>query len=124
MKHNFFYIAAAIISLIFLVLTTAISFTFIFYVRNTDVTVPEADTIYVYVSADIEDSSEEEKNEYSRFIKTYNGRIGIYDEAGVLLQVIDVYTKTLPKLDQDELQEGFWIETEKELYSIIEAYSD
>ena len=124
MKHNFFYIAAAIISLLFLVLTAAISFTFIFYVRNTDVTVPEADTIYVYVSADIEDSSEEEKNEYSRFIKTYNGRIGIYDETGVLLQVIDVYTKTLPMLDQDELQEGFWIETEKELYSIIEAYSD
>ena len=124
MKHNFFYIAAAIISLLFLVLTAAISFTFIFYVRNTDVTVPEADTIYVYVSADIEDSSEEEKNEYSRFIKAYNGRIGIYDENGVLLQVIDVYTKTLPMLDQDELQEGFWIETEKELYSIIEAYSD
>lgn len=124
MKHKFSYILAAINSLFFLILISAVSFAFIFFVKQSDVKVHTTDTVYVYVSSDTELSTDTDKNEYSRFITAYNGRIGIYDSEGVLLQVIDVYTKTLPMPDQDELQEGFWIDSEKELYSIIEAYSD
>lgn len=57
-------------------------------------------------------------------IKEYEGKIGIFQKDGTLFQVIDTYVKTLPKADQRLLGEGFEIQTQSELNSIIEDYSD
>ena len=58
------------------------------------------------------------------FIKEKDGRIGIFDSNGTLLKIIDTYIKTLPETERSAIEEGFTVSSEKELYSIIEAYTD
>lgn len=124
MKRKKTYIFSALISLLFLILISAITFTFVFHIQQSSAAPLGADTVYVYVSAEDETSLESENDDNGWFVQTHNEKIGIFDKNGTLTQIIDVYTKTLPKIDQDELQEGFWVKSEKEMYSIIEAYSD
>ena len=57
-------------------------------------------------------------------IREYEGRIGIFSEDGALLDVIDIYTKTLPETDKNLLREGIRITSEQALRAIIEDYSD
>ena len=57
-------------------------------------------------------------------VKEYNGVIGIFTSDKKLVQVIDTYIKTLPSKDQALLREGFEVFSQKELNSVIEAYSD
>ena len=57
--------------------------------------------------------TEEIDNQQEYIIKLYNGRIGVFTSDGTLLQVIDVYTKTLPKADQDLLEKGFNIKSKE-----------
>ncbi len=57
-------------------------------------------------------------------ILEYEGRIGIFSEDGTLLDVIDIYTKTLPETDKNLLREGIRITSEQALRAIIEDYSD
>ena len=66
--------------------------------------------------------TEEIDNQQEYIIKLYNGRIGVFTSDGTLLQVIDVYTKTLPKADQDLLEKGFNIKS-KDLNRLIEDYT-
>ncbi len=124
MKNKKTYIFFALLSLVFLMLlsATAISLIFFFYSKRNTPT-PPADQIYIYVT-DNESEFQDSTSEYYRFVKEHNGQIGIFDAEGKLLKTIDTYVKTLPKADRDQLQEGIEIKSEKELYSIIEAYSD
>ena len=124
MKRRSIYILSAILSLMFLVLISTLSVAFVFYSIQSNKTISTTDTVYVYVSEDVETAPVESEAEDSWLVQIYNDKIGIFDKHGTLIQVIDVYIKSLPKVDQAELQEGFWIRSEKELYSIIEAYSD
>ena len=124
MKRRSLYILSAILSLIFLILISTLSVAFVFYSKQGSKTISNTNTVYVYVSENIETSPVESESEDGWLVQTYNDKIGIFDKHGTLIQVLDVYIKTLPKVDQAELQEGFWIRSEKELYSIIEAYSD
>ena len=55
-------------------------------------------------------------------VKSYNGKIGIFKE-DKLYEVIEVYTKTLPKTDRDQLEKGIVIDGEEDLRSIIEDYT-
>lgn len=55
-------------------------------------------------------------------IKLYNEKIGVFTKDDILLQVIDVYTKTLPKKDQDLLEKGFNINS-NDLNKLIEDYT-
>ena len=82
----------------------------------------DTEPIYIYVNntTDSESSVDTEK----WLIKEHNEKIGIFDNDGRLIQVIDTYVKTLPKIDRDELKEGFWLNDKNKLYSVIEAYSD
>ena len=64
----------------------------------------------------------EADNESEYIIKLYDDRIGVFTDDGRLIQVIDVYTKTLPKRDQDLLEKGFNIKS-KDLNKLIEDYT-
>lgn len=57
-------------------------------------------------------------------IREYEGRIGIFSEGGVLLDVIDVYVKTLPETDKNLLRDGIRITSDQALRAIIEDYSN
>ena len=123
MKVNKFYVVAATVSLLFLASVTVTATVFFFSIDNKNKTedIPK-DEIYVYVS-DTEAETETEAS-FERLIKEHDGKIGIFDGNGRLLSVIETYVKTLPKSERDELKEGIRVNTEKELYSIMEAYSD
>ncbi len=83
-------------------------------------------TEYIYISkneppsSDITDSPEELER---YFIKEYMNKIGIFNSEGTLIDVIEVYTKTLPEADRRLLGEGFEVIGRKQLNSIIEDYS-
>ncbi|MBE6667500.1 MAG: hypothetical protein E7607_04220 [Ruminococcaceae bacterium] len=82
-----------------------------------------AETIYVYDTNN--DVNSIEPSDKKWIIKEYNGIIGIFNsDDGALIQVIDTHIKTLPSKDQALLREGFEVFSKKELYSVIEAYSD
>ncbi len=52
------------------------------------------------------------------------GKIGIYDaKSRILIDIINVYTSTLPKSDQQLLRSGIEIFTFSELSSIIDDFS-
>ena len=55
--------------------------------------------------------------------KEYFGKIGIFDELGVLIDTIEIYTKTLPQADQIMLREGIRLSSEEALDALIEDYS-
>lgn len=57
-------------------------------------------------------------------VREYEERIGIFSDNGELLDVIDIYTKTLPATDQNLLREGIRISSEQALRAIIEDYSN
>lgn len=124
MKQKIPYVFGAIFSLFFLTVISILTFIMVINLKQRDNIPPSADTVYVYVNAEQKTESETLVSSNVWFVKKYNEKIGIFDNNGALLKVIDVYVKTLPKKDQTELQEGFWIDSDKELYSIIEAYSD
>ena len=85
-------------------------------------------TEYIYVWATPETTVAEFESEppaqILRIVREYNGRIGIFSEKDELLEVINVYTKTLPETDRRLLREGIIVTSEQELRGIIEDYSD
>ena len=86
------------------------------------------ETEYVYVNAGYfpeMTKAESSTSENGIFIvKEYENKIGIFNESGELIEVIDVYTKTLPNTDQRLLEEGITIYSRSELNAIIEDYSE
>ena len=89
-------------------------------IQNTSST-STTETIYVYTpNRETSVSTIEEK----WTVKEYNGKIGIFNASGEIVEIIDTYIKSLPSKDQALLREGFEVNSEKELYSVIEAYSD
>ncbi len=92
-------------------------------------TLPDIQTEYIYVYVPKEENDEPpslkpDAESTGWTLKEHQGRIGIFDTTGTLIQVIDTYVKTLPKADQSMLGEGIYADTEQELRSLIEDYSD
>ena len=83
----------------------------------------ETEYVYIYVKSDTESETNTNSNTVW-IVKEYNERIGIYDSNGILLDVIETYVKTLPTTEQQLLKEGIEVSSEKELYSVIEDYTD
>ena len=88
-------------------------------------TVVQTEHIYVWVGGDMStsDIAQTTVDEYIRILKEYEGKIGIFNEAGSLVDMIDVYVKTLPETDRRLLKEGIILFSEDELRSLIEDYS-
>lgn len=56
-------------------------------------------------------------------LKEYNGNIGIFDSSGVLIDLINVSTKSLPEADRNMLRTGIYAFSRNELISLIEDYT-
>ncbi len=57
------------------------------------------------------------------FLKEYNGVIGVFDDTGVLTDIIDVDIKSLPEADRVMLGAGIWAMSRRELAALIEDYT-
>ena len=94
-----------------------------------DTTPPVTQIIYIPVFSETDSDTmsetefETESPAIEYTVKSYEGKIGIFSENGTLLQVIDVYIKTLPKADRSLLEKGILVRDEAELRSIIEDYT-
>ena len=84
----------------------------------------QTEYIYVYInkSQESEDSGDEKENE-DWVLKAYQGKIGVFDRDGTLIEVLDVYLYTLPKTDQRLLEEGIEVHSRKALLALIEDYT-
>lgn len=113
----------AILMLAILVISLWIAFNY----SNTNELVTEEifiQTEYVYVVKDEPQGTETEAQNTEKIytVREYMGKIGIFDENGTLIKVLEVYVKTLPEADKRILEEGFDVVGEKQLNSIIEDY--
>lgn len=88
----------------------------------TDTREPETNIVYmpIYLESE-EESVTDARNFYT--VRSYEGKIGVFSDSGKLIEVIDVYIKTLPEADRRQLEEGFIIESEDELRSLVEDYT-
>ena len=95
--------------------------------RKQAISLPTAETknIYVYITETPEHSHSEESvsQPIGWIVKEHRGRIGIFDQEGTLISILDTYVKTLPDADRSLLGEGIKIETEAQLYALIEDYT-
>lgn len=70
-------------------------------------------------------SAEKQKSKTVSFIlKEYEGCIGIFDNDGVLIDVIDIQIKSLPETDRNMLRTGIYAFSKNELMSLIEDYTN
>ena len=61
---------------------------------------------------------------YEYTVKDYKGRIAIFKYGKELpLEIFDIYTESLPKIDSARIKEGINIADENELQKIIEEYT-
>lgn len=87
-------------------------------------TVTHTDHVYVYLETDEASVSETTSNAPLSFTaREFEGVIGIFDSNEKLIQIIEVYTNTLPEADRRLLREGIKINSKRELYSLIEDYT-
>ena len=92
------------------------------------VTVTETKPEYIYIEIPKETvdiyapTLKEEADEEKYYIREHDGRVGIFNEDNVLIEMIDVYIKTLPEADKKLLKEGFSVIGEKALSAIKEDY--
>ena len=83
----------------------------------------EEKIVYVYVEKDTESTSSIPTEEIW-IVKEHDRRIGIFSEDGELLELLEIYTNTLPKADQSLLREGITVTSRSALYALIEDYSE
>ncbi len=79
--------------------------------------------IYVYKEP-IEVETDTLPEDHAWIVKEHEKRIAIFSEEGALLQVLDIYTNTLPTTDQRLLREGITVKNRSDLYALIEDYSE
>ena len=90
---------------------------------DADKEVPAKEPEYIYVYAEPETNSEDTAaTESTWIVREHDERIGIFTEDGVLLRVVDVYTKTLPKADRILLREGIAVTSRQDLYALMEDF--
>lgn len=87
-------------------------------------TVVQTEHIYVFLGPEETEAAESTASEEMVLIvREYRERIGIFNEGDELIDIIDVYTRTLPEADRLMLKEGIVIKSKNELNSLIEDYS-
>ena len=118
-KRTYIYFAA--LSLVFLCLIVLTAFMLSASPKNSTQAPQETEIIYVYLE---ESSPPDESHAALFFVKEHNEKIGIFNSDGMLIRTIDTYVKALPEAERTALRQGFEVNSEKELYSIIEAYTD
>ena len=82
--------------------------------------------IFIESPSDIQQDTETDEIDSAAqwLVRAYEGRIGLFDMEGRLVDVIDTYVKALPEADRRLLGEGFIIQSKLEWLAIVEDYSD
>ncbi len=130
MKKEIGSITAAILiySLLMLCMMGVVAFHILQHRGEPTAEIPEAtapQTQYIYVYAEPSESETSSPDEQTCWIvREHERRIGIFSSDGVLLQLLEIYTNTLPQADQRLLREGITVETRSDLYALIEDYSE
>lgn len=90
--------------------------------QNTDqIEKPEPEYIYVYT--EVEPNTDDTTAQESTWVvREHEEKIGVFSEDGVLLRVVDVYTKTLPRADRVLLREGIAVTSRQDLYALMEDF--
>ncbi len=82
---------------------------------------------YVYVNAQKEaittESGIEDEDIRIWIVKEYFEQIGVFNEDGELVRMIEIYVKTLPEADRILLREGIKLNSDKALEALIEDYT-
>lgn len=68
-------------------------------------------------------SQNEDTKEYRYQVTSYRGHIGIYDAEGSLRSEVMVSVAELPFEDRELLKKGIFLESEAELYALMEDYT-
>ena len=126
MKKGFSIIVAAYSAIMLIIFSITVNI--ISRKDNVSVNYNEAgkvtEYVYVYVGGD---NTQEvvigSADDDVYIIRQYMERIVIFKEDGTLMEVLEVYVKTLPEADRALLGEGIWVETREALNSLIEDYS-
>ena len=116
------YIIITVVAVIlFVLMLVGVSYMYSLQIENEP-------TKYVYVNSYITetqivpDITTEMTSKATFLVKEHMGRIGVYCE-NKLLDVIDIYTKTLPEADRAMLIEGIKVGSLSELNALIEDYN-
>ena len=65
----------------------------------------------------------EDTSNYPYLLRTYEGKLAVFTDDLVQPDLVfDVYVRTLPELDQQQLSRGIRVKTYDELTSMIEDY--
>ena len=126
MKKGFSIIVAAYSAIMLIIFSITVNI--ISRKDNVSVNYNEAgkvtEYVYVYVGGD---NTQEvvigSADDDVYIIRQYMERIGIFKADGTLMEVLEVYVKTLPEADKRLLGEGIEIIGKSALNSIIEDYS-
>ncbi len=129
-EGNAFTLYATVCSLLMLV----ILFITLFNTRKNDTNLNEhtpdkpqiqSEYVYVYVTPETTESNISDTESVNGWIiREHEGQIGIFTLDNVLINTLEVYTKTLPIADRNLLREGITVTTRKELFSVIEDYTE
>ena len=124
MKRNFTSAHLALLILSLSVLFT-LSALLLYFGRTPDPIPAEQETVpvYVYVTDTVSPLTDA-PSPTGWILREYEGRIGIFDQGGALIYLLETYVKTLPRADQALLREGIYTENEERLYALIEDYTE
>ena len=125
-RINFILKITAIYAIAML-LILVISLIIVFKTHNTTEVINQEKLIqteYIYVVKDEPTDAETETVDTEKIytVRAHMGKIGIFDQNGTLIKVLEVYVKTLPEADKRMLEEGFEVIGTKQLNAIIEDY--
>ncbi len=120
-----FYITLAMFAVITMALSVSI-FVMMFNINDTvEQLVESSGKLDSQVSSliQIKDEAVETQQEETFMLKEYNGIIGVFNESGTLMDILEVEIKSLPRQDQTMLGTGIWVFSRQELAALIEDFT-
>ena len=118
-KSNHIVILILSIIVITLIILSSVSIIFYQKINNINRSVSKLEETIKTVS--VASDKKEENNIF--VLREYEGIIGIYDDNGVLIDIINVNIKSLPEADRNMLQAGIYALSRNELISLREDYT-
>ncbi|MEY8357674.1 BofC C-terminal domain-containing protein [Anaerotruncus colihominis] len=84
---------------------------------------PQTPSVLTPSDASSEQTVSEDPSNYPYLLRAYEGKLAVFTDDLVQPELVfDVYVRTLPELDQEQLSRGIRVKTYDELTSMIEDY--
>ena len=113
------------LALAFAFISCLVCIVYLYYIKSKIAptkTIYEKQYVYVEVSQTTPETTQIDSPCSVWLVKEYFGQIGVFDDSGSLISVIEIYTKTLPETDRNLLREGISVNSREALESLIEDY--